>query len=81
MIVRIAKGHTGRKVLFEPADKAALWIMIGAFVARVMAPQVLPGAYMTWVGLAACGWLAAFTILAWRFAPFLLQPRIDGKEH
>ncbi len=81
MIVRIAKGHTGRKVVFEPADKAALWIMLGAFLVRVVAPQMLPGAYSAWITLAAAGWASAFAILAWRFAPYLLQPRIDGKEH
>ena len=81
MIVRISKGHTGRKVSFDAMDKAVLWIMIAALALRVMAPQIAPGAYLLWVDLAAAGWAAAFAILAWRVIPFLLQPRIDGREH
>ncbi|CAG0929817.1 MAG: hypothetical protein EFKGCFLK_01932 [Rhodocyclaceae bacterium] len=81
MIVRIARGHTGRKVAFEPADKAVLWIMIAALVLRVVAPQLAPGAYLVWVSLAAAGWSLAFAILAWRVIPFLLAPRVDGREH
>ena len=81
MLIRISKGHTGRKVVFEPMDKLALWILIAAFVLRVMAPQILPDAYAAWLLLAAAGWCAGFGILAWRLIPFLLQARIDGKEH
>ncbi len=81
MIVRISKGHTGRKVTFEAADRAVLWLMIAALVCRVVAPQAFPDAYLAWVGLAAAGWSAAFALLAWRVIPFLLAPRIDGREH
>lgn len=81
MLVRIAKGHTGRKVVFEPIDKAVLWIMIAAFLLRVVAPQFLPQHYALWLVLAATGWFTGFGILAWRLIPFLLRPRIDGKEH
>jgi uncharacterized protein involved in response to NO len=81
MIVRISKGHTGRKVAFETIDKAVLWIMIAALALRVVAPQLAPGAYLLWVELAAAGWAAAFAILAWRVMPFLFAPRIDGREH
>ena len=81
MLIRIAKGHTGRKVVFEAIDKTVLWIMIAAFLLRVVAPQFLPQSYALWLVLAACGWLAGFGILAWRLIPFLLQARVDGKEH
>jgi len=81
MLIRIAKGHTGRKVVFETVDKAVLWIMMAAFLLRVIAPQLHPQAYALWLVLAACCWLAGFGILAWRLIPFLLRPRVDGKEH
>jgi len=81
MVVRIANGHTGRKVVFAPLDKACLWMMIAAFVLRVIAPQLLPAAYTGWVHGAAALWAACFALLAWRYIPFLLAPRIDGKEH
>ena len=81
MLIRISKGHTGRKVVFEPMDKLALWIMIAAFVLRVIAPQIWPGAYGLWLLLAASGWFAGFAILAWRLIPILAQARVDGREH
>ncbi len=81
MIVRLSKGHTGRKVVFEKADKAVLWIMIAALLLRVLLPQLLPDAYLRWIDLAALCWALCFAILAWRYIPFLLAPRIDGKVH
>ncbi len=81
MLIRISKGHTGRKVVFDWLDKLVLWGMIGAFVFRVVVPQVHPGSYGYWIYLAAMSWFVAFAILAWRYIPYLLQVRIDGKEH
>lgn len=81
MLIRIAKGHTGRKVVFETLDKAALWFMILAFCLRILAPQVLPAFYSQWIVLAAGCWSACFGLLAWRLIPFLLAPRVDGKVH
>jgi len=81
MLVRISKGHTGRKVVFDAGDKALIWIMLAALVVRVLLPQWLPGAYLTWVNLAAFGWFLCFAILGLRMLPRLLRPRIDGREH
>ena len=81
MLIRIAKGHTGRKVVFDAIDKLVLWIMIAAFVLRVIAPQLHPAAYALWIMLAAGGWFCGFAILAWRLIPFLAQARVDGREH
>ena len=81
MIIRISKGHTGRKVVFEPMDKLVLYIMLFALLIRLIAPQIFPAAYLFWIQLSAICWLAGFGILAWRYIPFLMQPRIDGKEH
>lgn len=81
MIVRITKGHTGRNVVFERADKAVLWIMIAGFLVRVVAPQIHPAGYTMFLHLAATCWSVAFAILLWRYVPFLLAPRVDGKPH
>ncbi len=81
MIVRIAKGHTGRKVMFDGMDKLVLHVMILGLVLRVVAPQLYPAAYGAWIYLSAACWFACFSILAWRYLPFLAQPRVDGKEH
>lgn len=80
MIVRISKGHTGRNVVFERADHAVLWIMIAGLIARVVAPQIHPAGYFMLLHLAATCWLAGFAILLWRYLPFLLAPRVDGRE-
>ncbi|NMG75231.1 NnrS family protein [Aromatoleum diolicum] len=81
MLVRISKGHTGRKVMFDAGDRLVLWIMLAAFVLRIVLPQLAPAAYTAWVHLAAGAWFACFAILGWRYIPYLLQPRVDGKEH
>jgi len=81
MIVRISKGHTGRKVVFDGGDKLVLSIMLVALFARVVVPQFAPAAYLGWIHLSATCWFAAYGILAWRYIPILLQPRIDGREH
>ena len=81
MIVRISKGHTGRKVVFDALDKLCLWIMLLAFVLRLVAPQIYPAGYAYWIYLAAACWFACFALLGWRYIPILMQPRIDGKEH
>ncbi len=81
MLVRISKGHTGRKVVFDAGDKLLIWIMLAAFVIRIVLPQLAPAAYPRWIHLAAGCWFACFTILGLRMLPRLLGPRVDGKEH
>ena len=81
MIMRIAKGHTGRKVVFDGMDKLVLYIMLGALVVRVGAPQIYPTADLLWIQLSAACWLVSFGILAWRYIPYFMQARLDGKEH
>ncbi len=81
MLIRISNGHTGRKVVFDARDKLALWIMIAAFVLRVVMPQLFPAAYLRWIEISATCWFACFALLAWRYIPYLLQARVDGKEH
>lgn len=81
MIVRIAKGHTGRKVVFDPFDRGVLYLMLSALGARLLLPQIAPDTYLHWLQLAAACWLLAFGILTWRYTHMLLQPRIDGREH
>jgi uncharacterized protein involved in response to NO len=81
MLLRITKGHTGRKPVFDRVDKLTLWMMILGFVFRIIAPQAYPAGYLSWIVLAAACWFACFGILAWRYIPYLMQPRVDGKEH
>ena len=81
MLTRICNGHTGRKVTFGKLDKLVLWIMMAGFVARIVMPQLAPGLYLLWIDFSAFCWFAGFALLAWRYIPFLMAARIDGKEH
>ena len=81
MLIRITKGHTGRKVVFDTLDLLPLRVMILAFLLRIIAPLVYPSGYTLWINLAAACWFVCFALVAWRYIPFLMQPRIDGKEH
>ncbi len=81
MIIRIANGHTGRKVIFGGFEKMVLWIMIVALFLRLGGPQFMPDAYLRWLDLAAACWFVAFGLLAWRIVPLVFRPRIDGREH
>lgn len=81
MLIRIAKGHTGRKVVFDPMDKFVLYAMMLGFLVRIVGPQMHPSGYAAWIYLSAACWFTCFTVLAWRYIPLLVQPRVDGKEH
>lgn len=81
MLIRISKGHTGRKPGFDGLDLWVLKIMLAGFALRLVMPQLVPAWYLLWIGLSAACWFAAFATLARRYVPFLLAPRVDGKEH
>ncbi|MEY4591949.1 MAG: hypothetical protein RIR18_844 [Pseudomonadota bacterium] len=81
MILRISKGHTGRKVVFDHLDKTCLWMALAGFMLRVVAPQMAPDFYLLWLMLSASCWLFCFGLLGWRYIPWLFQARVDGKEH
>lgn len=81
MIIRICNGHTGRKINFDFYNKFILWIMILGFIFRIIGPQLIPASYTLWILAAALCWGISFSLIAWRYVPYLLKPRIDGKEH
>ena len=81
MLTRICNGHTGRMVVFGTLDKAVLWIMMIAFIVRIVLPQYLPSHYLLWIDMSAACWFAGFALLAWRYFPFLMSARVDGKVH
>ncbi|MEY2631749.1 MAG: hypothetical protein RIR00_403 [Pseudomonadota bacterium] len=81
MFVRICNGHTGRKVMFQPADRLVLWLMLAATGLRVLLPWIWPAGALTAYTLTAAAWAAGFGLLSWRFIPLLLAPRVDGRAH
>ena len=81
MLVRICQGHTGRKLAFTASDKVAICVMGLGGVLRLVAPQVAPAQYTLWVSAAAACWSLCFLVLGVRLVPYLVRPRVDGKEH
>ena len=81
MLIRISNGHTGRPVKFDAIDRVVLKVALLAFVLRIFAPQLSPANYGIWIMLAAAFWSVVFAILGWRYIPYLLQARVDGKLH
>ena len=81
MIMRISKGHTGRKVVFDTYDRSILHLTLLALAVRVFLPQLVPGAYLACIHASATLWLLIFALIARRYLPILAQPRVDGREH
>jgi len=79
MMARVALGHTGRPIEPLPGVVAAFVLLFVAAFARVVLPlisvQLLNFALM----ISAISWIAAFLIIAVRYAFILLRPRVDGK--
>jgi len=81
MIIRISRGHTGRKVQFDGLDKSAISFMLLGFFCRLIGPQLIPDWYLLWLWGTAFCWLLCFTLIGMRYVPWLLRPRMDGKVH
>lgn len=81
MLVRICQGHTGRKIVFTTSDKIAIWACGLGGLIRIVPSQIWPSSYQVCIVLSALGWLICYALIGWRLVPFMLKPRIDGKEH
>ena len=81
MIMRISKGHTGRKVDFDSYDRGILYLTVLALFVRVLLPQLAPTAYLACIHATAALWLLIFGLIARRYLPILSQARIDGRAH
>ncbi len=80
MITRTARGHTGRPLRVSRLEVAAYLLVAGATVARVLLPLLAPQHLLVWWVAAAAAWGLAFAIYLYVFAPWLLAPRLDGKD-
>lgn len=81
MLLRICQGHTGRKLVFTGSDRLALGAMLAATFARVVATQVWPASYGTWIQVAGIGWALCFAAIGLRVGRFVFLPRVDGRVH
>jgi len=79
MITRTALGHTGRMLVAGPVEAAAYVLVQLAVVIRVLTVVVIPAAAVGGVHAAATVWSLGFGLYLWRYTPFLLRARVDGK--
>lgn len=75
MIARVTLGHTGRPLELPAGVPAAFVLFNLGALARVFLTGAFP---VGGLWLAASCWAAAFALYAWRYAPMLVAPRIDG---
>jgi uncharacterized protein involved in response to NO len=80
MITRTARGHTGRALLASPLEVGAYALVMLAAVLRVVVPLAAPQYLVASVVAASLLWSLAFALYLGRYMPWLLQPRLDGKD-
>ena len=80
MITRTALGHTGRLLRIGWIEVACYVLLQAAVVLRVLPLLAAPGsAYMPLLWAAALAWSACFALYLGKFAPILINPRVDGQ--
>jgi uncharacterized protein involved in response to NO len=79
MMTRTARGHTARPLRADGADVACYALVLGAALVRVGWPLLQPQALIDAALLSSALWSAGFGLFVWRYAPWLLRPRLDGR--
>ncbi|QEY23575.1 NnrS family protein [Neisseria animalis] len=80
MMARTALGHTGNAIYPPPKSvPVAFWLMIAATLVRAFAAFASGTAYTHSIRTSAVLFAAALLVYAWRYIPWLLRPRADGK--
>ncbi len=80
MITRTARGDTGRPLHAGALEVAAYGLVLGAAALRVLMPLLPTPGWTAALVLAAGAWAAAFGLILWVLAPWLLASRLDGKD-
>ena len=79
MMTRTARGHTGRPLRADRIDIACYLLVLGAGVARVLVPLVMPSSTLAAVLASAALWSSGFALYAVHYWPVLTRSRIDGQ--
>ena len=79
MMTRTARGHLGLPLRAEAAERWMYALVALGAAVRVFVPVLAPAATVTAVLLSGLLWSAGFALYAWRYAPWLLRPRVDGR--
>lgn len=80
MMTRTARGHTGRPLQASRVETAAYVLVMAAAALRVLVPLAAPQWLVHAIACAAIAWCAAFGLYLYRFGPWLLNTRLDGKD-
>lgn len=79
MASRVSLGHSGRKLEADRLTWTLFWLVQLTALLRVLPEWVPPLANPAWMIPSALAWVAAFSLWAWRYAPFYWRARVDGK--
>ena len=80
MMGRVSLGHSGRNIHEPPRLLVfGLWLLVAAFVCRVVLPLAASAQIMLWIALAQVLWVIAFCLLLHGYTRIWFSPRIDGK--
>jgi uncharacterized protein involved in response to NO len=79
MMVRTARGHTGRMLQADRVETTCFVLVAAAAVVRVLCPLVAPQHYLPSVLLSAALWSSGFLLYALRYWPILSRARADGQ--
>lgn len=80
MMTRTSRGHTGRTLQVGSMEQVSYLLIMLAAVLRVLLPMLVPAWYTFALVASASAWSAAFLIFLWRYSPWLLTTRKDGKD-
>jgi uncharacterized protein involved in response to NO len=80
MITRTALGHTGRQ-LNAGGSELMMYVLVQAgVVARLLAATDALGLRSSMLVIAAVCWSCAFLLYVAVYGPYLMRPRVDGRE-
>jgi uncharacterized protein involved in response to NO len=79
MMTRSALGHTGRRLVAGRGEKLIFTAIHLAALCRVAGPVLVPGSYVTWVGVSAALWALAFGSFSVLYAGITTRPRVDAQ--
>ncbi len=79
MMVRTARGHTGRPLKADGFETACFALVAAAALVRVFGPLLAPQYYMASVLWSGALWSLAFLLYAVRYWPILTRARADGQ--
>ena len=78
MMVRTARGHTGRPLRADRVETTCFVLIAVAAVVRVFVPMFAPQHYLPTIYGSATLWSAGFLLYALRYWPILTRARADG---